>query len=265
MTLSLVSRFLAGAFSGIIWGMPRRLRRASARPPSAGLSLAIVSIGAPARIRFRHPPGAWIGTTFDWRWSFGGLPSSRSSSWPDHRMRPDAPGQPARRGFPWRGCSASPAVAVILAVIVAWMLAHSTIYTYIAPYLRTTETDLTADFILLIYGVASVIGVAITGALLDRHPRPLLHLSVAAFIAAGVVLLIGHLVPGHRDRRRRSGASPSAAPPPNYRAALTTAGGETPTSPTRSSRSPSTWQSSAPASSAHSSLRHSTDWRYRSS
>jgi predicted MFS family arabinose efflux permease len=85
-----------------------------------------------------------------------------------------------------------PGIAVILAVIFTWMLAHNTIYTYIAPYLRTTSTSLTVEVELFIFGVASIVGIVITGALLDRHPRPLLHGSVALFIAAAVVLLVGH-------------------------------------------------------------------------
>ncbi|CAI3799339.1 MFS transporter [Pseudarthrobacter sp. MM222] len=193
VTLSLVSRFLAGAFSGIIWGMLAAYGRRISPPQNAGLSLAIVSTGAPLGFAFGTPLGAWIGTTFDWRWSFGALSVlAVAVVGLIIAFVPDAPGQPPTSRLPLRRVFRIPGVALILAVIVAWMLAHSTIYTYIAPYLRVTGTGLSADFILLIYGIASVIGVAITGALLDRHPRPLLHLSVTAFVASGVILLIGH-------------------------------------------------------------------------
>lgn len=193
VTLSLVSRFLAGAFSGIIWGMLAAYGRRISPPQNAGLSLAIVSTGAPLGFAFGTPLGAWIGTTFDWRWSFGALSVLAVVVVAlIIAFVPDAPGQPSTSRLPLGRVFRIPGVALILAVIVAWMLAHSTIYTYIAPYLRVTGTGLSADFILLIYGIASVIGVAITGALLDRHPRPLLHLSVTAFVASGVILLIGH-------------------------------------------------------------------------
>jgi predicted MFS family arabinose efflux permease len=72
------------------------------------------------------------------------------------------------------------------------MLAHNTIYTYIAPYLRATSSSLTVDVQLFIFGIASIAGIVVTGALLDRHPRALLHASVILFIAAGVTLLAGH-------------------------------------------------------------------------
>ena len=45
---------------------------------------------------------------------------------------------------------------------------------------------------LFIFGVASIVGIVLTGALLDRHPRALLHGSVLLFIAAAVILWAGH-------------------------------------------------------------------------
>jgi predicted MFS family arabinose efflux permease len=83
-------------------------------------------------------------------------------------------------------------VPIVLIVIVVWMLAHSTIYTYVAPYLRITGTGITPDLMLLVYGVASLGGVALVGLFLDRYPRRLLHISAATFATAGVVLLVGH-------------------------------------------------------------------------
>lgn len=192
VALSLSARFVAGAFSGIIWGMlaPYAVRISPAN--RAGVALAIVSVGAPLGFAFGTPLGAWIGTTFDWRWSFVGLsalavviaalvlgfvPNARGHR-PTTRM-------PLARVF-WL-----PGVPIVLTVIFVWMLAHSTIYTYIAPYLRTTGTAVTPELMLLVYGMASLAGVALTGLLLDRHPRALLHLSVITFIAAAIVLILG--------------------------------------------------------------------------
>lgn len=191
--LSLVSRFAAGAFSGIIWGMLAAYGRKISPPSQAGLSLAIVSVGAPVGFALGTPLGAWLGTTFDWRWAFAGLTAVAVIAGAFiAAIAPDAEGQPGVSRLPLARVFRIPGIAVILAVIFTWMLAHNTIYTYIAPYLRTTSTNLTADVELFIFGVASIAGIIITGALLDRHPRPLLHGSVALFITAAVVLLVGH-------------------------------------------------------------------------
>ena len=191
--LSLVSRFVAGAFSGIIWGMLAAYGRKISPPSRAGLSLAIVSVGAPVGFALGTPLGSWLGTTFDWRWAFTGLSAvALLAGVIIASIAPDAEGQPGSSRLPLVRVFRIPGIAVILAVIFTWMLAHNTIYTYIAPYLRTTNTGLTADVELFIFGVASIAGIIITGALLDKHPRPLLHGSVALFISAAVMLLLGH-------------------------------------------------------------------------
>lgn len=192
VTVSLVSRFIAGAFSGIIWGMLAAYGRKISPPSRAGLSLAIVSVGAPVGFALGTPLGAWLGTTFDWRWAFAGLTAVAVIAGVFIAViAPDAEGQPGTSRLPLVRVFRIPGIAVILAVIFTWMLAHNTIYTYIAPYLRATGISLTVDVELFIFGVASIVGIIITGALLDRHPRPLLHGSVALFIAAAVVLLVG--------------------------------------------------------------------------
>lgn len=193
VTLSLVSRFVAGAFSGVLWGMLAAYGRKISPPSRAGLSLAIVSAGAPVGFALGTPLGSWLGTTFDWRWAFTGLTAvALAAGAVIAVIAPDVKGHPGTSRLPLARVFRIPGIAVILAVISAWMLAHNTIYTYIAPYLRATGTSLTADVELFIFGVSSIAGIIITGALLDRFPRPLLHGGVALFIAAGAVLLVGH-------------------------------------------------------------------------
>ena len=192
VTLSLVSRFVAGAFSGVIWGMLAAYGRKISPPSRAGVSLAIVSAGAPVGFALGTPLGSWLGTTFDWRWAFAGLTVvAVIAGGFIAAIAPDAEGQPGTSRLPLGRVFRIPGIAVILAVIFTWMLAHNTIYTYISPYLRTTGSTLTADVELFLFGVASIAGIIITGALLDRHPRLLLHGSVTLFIAAAVVLLVG--------------------------------------------------------------------------
>ena len=193
VVLSLVSRFVAGAFSGVIWGMLAAYGRTISPPRRAGLALSIVSTGAPVGFALGTPLGSWLGTAFDWRWAFAGLTVVALLAGALLALiAPDAPGQPGRSRLPVARVFRIPGIAVILAVIFTWMLAHNTIYTYISPYLRATGSSLSVDVQLFIFGVASIAGIVLTGALLDRHPRALLHGSVILFIAAAVALLVGH-------------------------------------------------------------------------
>lgn len=193
VALSLASRFVAGSFSGIIWGMLAAYAIRISPPSRSGLALSIMSIGAPLGFAFGTPLGAFIGGLTDWRWSFAGLSLlGLVVGVIILGCVPDAPGLPAATRLPLRRVITLRGVPIVLIVIVVWMLAHSTIYTYVAPFLRATGTGITPDLMLLVYGVASLGGVALVGVFLDRHPRALLHLSAATFAAAGVVLLVGH-------------------------------------------------------------------------
>jgi predicted MFS family arabinose efflux permease len=197
VALSLVSRFFAGACSGVIWGMLAAYGRRISPARHAGLSLAVVSAGAPVGFAFGTPLAAWIGTTTGWRWSFGGLSLAALAVLVlVSLLVPDAEAPEGGAGpRPLRHVLRIPGILVILSVIVAWMLAHSTAYTYVAPYLRAGGTGLGVDLVLLVTGVASIAGLGVTAFLLDRHPRPLLHGSVAVFVLAAVVLLVGHRSP----------------------------------------------------------------------
>lgn len=193
VVVALVSRFVAGAFCGVIWGMLAAYGRRISPPDRGGLALSIVSVGAPAGLALGTPLGAWLGTAFDWRWAFGGLTALALVVLVSiAAFVPDAAGQPRSARLPLRRVLVLPGVAVVLAVIVVWMLAHNTVYTYIAPFLRASGTGLGADLVLLVYGVASIAGIGLTAALIDRAPRALLHASVASFVVAGALLLIGH-------------------------------------------------------------------------
>jgi predicted MFS family arabinose efflux permease len=226
VTVSLISRFVAGSFSGIIWGMLAAYGRKISPPSRAGLSLAIVSVGAPVGFALGTPLGSWLGSTFDWRWSFTGLTAVAAIAGVFiAAIAPDAEGQPGTSRLPLARVFRIPGIAVILAVIFTWMLAHNTIYTYMAPYLRATSGPLAVDVELFIFGVASIVGIIITGTLLDRHPRPLLHGSVALFIAAAVVLLVGHASAPAIIAATVLWGTTFGGAPAQLQAALTTTGG----------------------------------------
>ncbi|MGY2900911.1 putative MFS family arabinose efflux permease [Curtobacterium sp. PvP017] len=227
VTVALATRFVAGAASGVIWGMFATYARRISPARFAGVSLAIVSTGAPVGFALGTPLGSFIGTALDWRWSFIGLSLVGVVILALIAVFvPDAPGQTGAaklsvvKVFRIRG------IAVILAVIATWMVAHNTIYTYISPYLRVTGTDLSAGLVLLVYGIAAILGVVVTGALLDRHPRPLLHLSVGLFVVTGVLLLVGHASPVAVLVAAVLWGVSFGGASTQLQAALTTAGGE---------------------------------------
>jgi predicted MFS family arabinose efflux permease len=192
VAVPLVSRFFAGAFTGIIWGLLAAYGRRISPEPRRGLALAIVSTGAPVGFALGTPIGAWLGGVVGWRWSFIALSIVAAVVLALLLfVAPDAPGQARTVSLPVLQVLRIPGVALVLIVIVVWMLAHNTTYTYIAPLLRDLGSRLAIDQMLFIYGAASIGGILLTAALIDRAPRLLLHGTAALFVVASLALLVG--------------------------------------------------------------------------
>lgn len=193
IALSLAARFIAGAFSGMLWGMLAGYALRITAPEHRGRALAIVSAGAPIGIAIGTPVGSWIGTNFDWRWSFVGLSILALTLIAlTAAFIPGVPGQSSASRLPLGRVLRLPGIAAILAVVFVWMLAHSTTYIYITPYLRTAIAGPSVEVALVVFGVASVIGIVVTGTIIDRHRRLLLFSSIALFAGAGGLLLFGN-------------------------------------------------------------------------
>lgn len=193
IVLSLGARLLAGAFSGLLWGMLAGYARRITAPEHAGRALSVASLGTPVGLAVGTPFGAWLGTTFDWRWSFGVLSIlTIVTVLLALILVPDAPGQPAGTRVPLLRVFGIPGVAVVLAIIVSWMLGHNILYTYIGSYLRTAGLPLPVDVALVTFGAAAIAGIAITGAVIDKGLRRLVLLSLGSFLMAGVIFIVGH-------------------------------------------------------------------------
>jgi predicted MFS family arabinose efflux permease len=108
---------------------------------------------------------------------------------------PDYPGEAADKRRPLYKVFVIPGVRPVLFVVLAWMLAHNILYTYIAPYLAQAKLTQRVDLVLLIFGIASLVGIWVIGVLIDQKLRPLVLISLAAFTLASVALGISSSQP----------------------------------------------------------------------
>lgn len=191
--LTLVARFIAGMAAGVVWGLVAGYARRLAPYHMQGRALAIVGVGQPIALSLGVPLGAWLGGLFDWRavfWMMSAI-ALLLLAWVRLSV-PDFPGQAQHQRLPVGRVFTIPGVRPVLLVLFAWILAHNTLYTYIASFIGTTNTGLRIDIVLLVFGMASVAGIWGTGVLVDRHLRGLTLLSLAAFAAASLLLAISH-------------------------------------------------------------------------
>ena len=197
LVVALIARFMAGAFSGLLWGMLAGYARRIVAPEHAGRALAIAMTGTPIALAFGTPLGSWLGTLFGWRWSFGAMSVlSIVAVILVLTFVPDAPGQAAASRLPLRQIFRVPGVSIILLVVFTWMLAHNIQYTYISTYLDSGGTDLSVEIALLAFGVAALAGIWMTGLIIDRNLLALVIASIILFIIAGGLFVVGaHVLP----------------------------------------------------------------------
>ncbi|GAA3635629.1 MFS transporter [Kineosporia mesophila] len=189
--LALAARFVAGGFSGLLWGMIAGYAMRIVPDELRGRALAVAMVGTPLALSLGTPLGSAAGAAIGWRWSFAAMSliSALLVAWIAARM-PDAPGQAAETRTPLRRVLLIPGLRPVLLVVVTWMLAHNVLYTYISTFLDDTGTGLRTDLALFVFGVSALVGIAVTGALIDTALRRLVLGSLTGFALAVLVLAV---------------------------------------------------------------------------
>lgn len=188
--LTLVARFFAGMAAGLAWSLIAGYARRMVAPHQQGRALALAMVGTPIALSLGVPMGTWLGGVVGWRTAFAlmSLFSIVLIVWVLVKV-PDYPGQSATQRIALRSVLQTPGVRPVLAVVLTWMLAHNMLYTYIAPFIAPAGLANQVDSVLLAFGVAALLGIWITGRLVDRHLRQAVLASLATF--ALVALLFG--------------------------------------------------------------------------
>lgn len=190
--LTLAARFMSGVAAGLAWGMLAGYARRLVSPGLQGRALAIAMVGIPVALSLGTPAGSWLGNMLGWRVAFGVMAALAIVlfiwAWV---AVPDLPGQKADRRLPVWQVFRMPGVRPVLAVIFLWMTAHNILYTFIGPFLALSGMSNAVGLILLVFGLAALTGIGITGIWVDRHLRRLVLLSLAALAAVSLVLAMG--------------------------------------------------------------------------
>lgn len=153
-------------------------------------------VGTPLALALGVPAGTLLGTLVGWRSIFGimSLLALMLVGWVLWKL-PDYPGEAPDKQLPLYKVFVIPGVRPILFVVLAWVLAHNILYTYIAPYLTQAGLTQRVDLVLLIFGITALIGIWFIGILIDRKLRPLLLISLAAFALSSIALGISSSQP----------------------------------------------------------------------
>ena len=194
--VTMASRFLAGVVAGLLWALLAGYARRMVTPEQRGKAMAVAMAGTPVALSIGVPAGTFLAGLVGWRVTFGlmTLLALILLGWVLASV-PNFPGQAKAARLPLRRTLVIPGMAAVLFVTLAFVLAHNISYTYIAPYLAPLGLADRVDVVLLVFGVASLLSIWITGALIDRHLRSLMIASCAVFAAASLALGLFAAVP----------------------------------------------------------------------
>ncbi|MBC3450342.1 MFS transporter [Pseudomonas mosselii] len=188
-TLTLCLRFLTGAAAGLAWGLIAGHARRMVAPAQQGRAMAVAMLGQPIALSLGLPIGTWLGAWLGWRAAFVVVTVAALLLivWVV-RAVPDFPGQAAGKRPAALAVLRTPGVARVLLVILAWILGHNILYTYIVPLLAAAGMTAEVGQVLMTFGLASLGGILLVGLGVDRHLRRLVLLCLAGFALATLAL-----------------------------------------------------------------------------
>jgi predicted MFS family arabinose efflux permease len=191
-TLTLVIRFIAGVFAGVLWGILASYARRMVTRQHHGKAITIALAGTPVALAIGTPAGTLLAGLIGWRFTFGvmALAAVLLIAW-ILVVVPDFAGQAKGERTPTSRVFSVPGVLPVVLVTLLYVMAHNVLYTYIASFLAPVGLANSVSAVLLAFGVASLISIWITGILIDRHLRLLMIASSALFALA--VLALGLL------------------------------------------------------------------------
>ena len=194
--LTMLARFLAGMSAGLLWALLAGYAARMVPPHQQGRAIAMAMVGTPLALSLGVPAGTFLGVLVGWRICFAimSVLAVLLMFWVRLQV-PDFAGKAQEKRLPLRLVFQLPGVRSVLFVVLAFVLAHNILYTYIAPFLGAAGMAERTGLVLLVFGLTSLLGIWIIGILIDRHLRMLTLTSIAVFALAALALALADKVP----------------------------------------------------------------------
>ncbi|WP_454875800.1 MFS transporter [Pseudomonas farris] len=195
-TLTIAARFVAGVAAGLLWALLAGYAARLVPEHRKGRAIAIAMVGTPLALSLGIPAGTFLGNVLGWRMCFGimSLLAVLLMAWVRFNV-PDFAGKAEEKRLSLRHVFTLPGIRPVLFVVLAFVLAHNILYTYIAPFLQVAGLGAQTDVVLLVFGITSLLGIWIVGVLIDQYLRTLTLASTALFGISAMVLGIAATEP----------------------------------------------------------------------
>ncbi|EXB26427.1 sugar (and other) transporter family protein [Acinetobacter baumannii 1437282] len=182
-------RFIIGLATGLAWSILATYARSMAPPHLQGRALAIAMLGIPLALALGVPLSAWLSAFIGWRNIFIILSMTALllTMWVFIKV-PNYHKNTSQRSVALKTVFTMAGVRPILFLVMAWILSHYLLYTYITPLLTDLGLKAQIDFILLVFGLSTLLGIWLIGLLVDQHLKKLIFISLTTFLIISVLL-----------------------------------------------------------------------------
>ncbi|MBH0008568.1 MFS transporter [Salinibacterium sp. SWN1162] len=190
-----IARIIGGLSHGLFWAVVGAYSAHLVPPHQVGRAVAVTSAGATAAFVLGVPVGTALGHALGWRLAFVVIAIIIAALTimvvrilpPVNHQHPLATGEIS---IPLRKDRSVPGVIYVCILVALAMLGHNLFYTYIVPYLigpAGIDSGAVAG-VLLIFGAAGAVGLALAGMLVDRFPRSIIPVTVALVAICAALL-----------------------------------------------------------------------------
>lgn len=194
--ITMVARFMAGVSAGLVWALLAGYAARMVSDKQKGRAIAIAMVGTPLALSLGVPAGTFLGSLVGWRMCFGimSVMALGLMIWVSIGM-PDFKGIAADKRLPLDKVFTLIGVRPVLFIVLTFVLAHNILYTYITPFLAYAGMIEQTSLILLLFGVASLLGIWIIGVLVDKYLRILVMTSTVLFALSALTLALMNGIP----------------------------------------------------------------------
>ena len=188
-SLSLITRFIAGIFGGLVWSLMAGYAVRMSPSHLSGRAIAISGGGGTVALVLGVPLGTLLGRYIGWQAAFGlmSVVALLLTIWV-LAIVPDFAGQREDQRRSLTHVLQKGGIRAVLFVVFTFVGAHNLLYIYIEPLIQPSGLASNVDVVLFIFGLGSISGVWLAGALVDRRLRFLAVASIAMFAVATLLL-----------------------------------------------------------------------------
>ena len=188
-SLSLITRFIAGVFGGLVWSLMAGYAVRMSPSHLSGRAIAISGGGGTVALVLGVPLGTLLGRYIGWQAAFGlmSVVALLLTVWV-LAIVPDFAGQSEDQRRSLAHVLQKGGIRAVLFVVFTYVGAHNMLYIYIEPLIQPSGLASNVDVVLFTFGLGSISGVWLAGTLVDRRLRFLAVASIVVFAVASLLL-----------------------------------------------------------------------------